>query len=70
MLAYAKEESIELTDEQLTFVSGGGCSSVVQFCRCCGSDNICLTPHRAGADTGKTLYYCRDCQTYFFYESD
>lgn len=69
MLAYAKEEGIELTDEQLSFVFGGGCS-VVQFCKCCGSDNIWLAPHRVGADTGKTLYYCRDCQTYFFYEED
>ena len=65
----AKKEGIELTDEQLSFVSGGGCRNV-EFCPSCGSDDICLAPNRAGSDVGKTLYYCRNCKSYFFYEGN
>ena len=65
----AKSEGIELTDEQLSVVSGGGCRNV-EFCPSCGSDNICLASNRTGSDCGKTLYYCRNCQSYFLYEGE
>ena len=37
LLALAKEEGIELTNEQLEAVSGGGCSDIVRTCPWCGS---------------------------------
>ena len=51
LLALAKEEGIELTDEQLTTISGGGiCSVASEFgenltftpynCHHCGSNNV------------------------------
>lgn len=70
LLALAKKEGIELTEEQLECVSGGGCGYVVDHCPACNSENICLAPNRTGSDVGKTLYYCRDCKSYFFYEED
>lgn len=69
LMALAKEEGIELTDEQLAVVAGGGCG-VVKSCPACGSEDVCLAPNRTGADCGKTFYYCRACQHYFFYEKD
>ena len=67
VLELAKEEGLELTDEQLEAVSGG-CSAIVSECRFCHGKNVCLAPHRTGADCGKTFYYCRDCHEYFSYE--
>ena len=49
MIAYAKEQGIELTDEQLAVVSGGGCTSTAETptpdattvkCPNCGSSNV------------------------------
>ena len=41
LLALAKEEGVELTDEQLAAVSGGVCTSTPDFvCPKCGSKNI------------------------------
>ena len=41
LLALAKEEGIELTDEQLEAVSGGFCTSTPSFtCPQCGSSDI------------------------------
>ena len=40
MLKLAKEEGIELTDEQLEAVSGGGCFSP-ERCPRCKSDQLC-----------------------------
>ena len=37
MLALAKQEGIELTDEQLEAVSGGMCSTIPTNCPFCGS---------------------------------
>ena len=45
-LALAKEEGIELTDEQLEVVSGGGCSETntidprISVCPLCGSKDV------------------------------
>ncbi len=41
LLAYAKQEGIELNDEQLAAVSGGVCTSTPDFtCPVCGSKDI------------------------------
>ena len=69
LMDLAKEEGIELNDEQLACVAGGGCKNV-EFCPFCGSDDVCRAPSRAGSDCGKTMYYCRSCQSYFFYEGN
>ena len=61
LLKLAKAEGIELTDEQLTAISGGGVCSVVSDigdainpndCPRCGSNNI--------KDKG-TYYICQSC---------
>ena len=55
LLALAKEEGIELTDEQLTAVTGGSClpSFIDPFdCPKCGSDDI---------DVDGREYHCRKC---------
>ncbi len=61
LLALARAEGIELTDEQLTAINGGGACSVVSDigdyinpydCPRCGSNNI--------KDKG-TYYICQSC---------
>ena len=55
LLSLAKEEGIELTDEQLEAVSGGGCGGSSDKVKCpkCGSENI-------KEDNGNyTCYNCR-----------
>jgi predicted RNA-binding Zn-ribbon protein involved in translation (DUF1610 family) len=47
LLALAKAEGVELTDEQLSIVSGGGlfCSDPTFTCPECGSNDINSTEH-------------------------
>ena len=61
LLALAKEEGVELTDEQLAAISGGGACSVISDigdyinpndCPRCGSNNL--------KDKG-TYYICQSC---------
>ena len=61
LLALAKEEGIELTEEQLTAISGGGACSVVSDigdylnpndCPKCGSNNV---------DTDGNSHVCKKC---------
>ena len=61
LLALAKAEDIELTEEQLSAISGGGACSVISYigdeinpndCPRCGSNNI--------KDKG-TYYICQSC---------
>ena len=42
MLKLAKEEGVELTDEQLEAVSGGSCEAKLPPCPNCQSDNTYL----------------------------
>ena len=67
LLNLAKAEGVELSEEQLEVVSGGGCGHF-KNCPVCGSEDVCLAPGRQGHDTGTTLYYCRECESYFSYE--
>lgn len=56
-LALAKEEGVELTDEQLEAVSGGACNSAGIPCPKCGSmDTIETIDFHKGK-----IYYCNDC---------
>ena len=55
ILAFAKEQGIELNDEQLDAVSGGGCLSSDK-CPYCGSDNY------SSFSTGCVTYCkCLEC---------
>ena len=56
LLALAKEEGIELSDEQLEAVSGGGCFSSSGKCEKCGSKDIKETYHNG--QTGE-FYTCK-----------
>ncbi len=62
LLSLAKVEGVELTDEQLSAISGGGCFSTIK-CPKCG----CTKHYKeekyvgtAGAST-ITTYTCKDC---------
>ena len=54
MLALAKQEGVELTDEQLEAVSGGVCSSFTVTCPECGE---WWDVYHAG----DKIYSCREC---------
>lgn len=54
ILALAKEEGVELSDEQLDAVTGGGCTQMK--CPFCGSTHIKWEGDR---------YVCDDCREFF-----
>ena len=60
MLVLAKEEGVELTDEQLQAVSGGGCStSAPVVCPKCGSDQFRCVVARGENYTWCSCLKCR-----------
>ena len=69
MLAVAKEEGIELTEEQLEVVSGGACTTTPPakptVCPYCGADKIMATAAHNGNKPGCPLEYyscqCKKC---------
>ena len=67
LLSLAKHEGIELSNEQLEAVNGGGCSDTWE-CKCpkCGSIEF-ETKHIKASMTGDcgTGYKCRKCQHYW-----
>ena len=56
IIALAKQEGIELTDEQLEAVNGGFCSDDIPSCPKCGSKHV----NRLGVYDG-VAYDCREC---------
>ena len=66
ILALAKAEGIELTDQQLEAVSGGGCFGTFK-CKKCGSKDIKETVERvdtnrySNSHTYCHTYRCRKC---------
>ncbi len=66
MLAVAKEEGIELSDEQLEAVSGGGACSDTLKCVTCGSTNLKFEYTRVGPVFKDTYYTCNDCHEHFY----
>ncbi|MBO7573870.1 MAG: hypothetical protein J6T25_03740 [Bacilli bacterium] len=56
ILRLAKEEGIELTDEQLEAVNGGVCTDDRPKCPKCGSKYVNSLGVYDGVD-----YYCREC---------
>ena len=67
ILSLAKAEGIELTDEQLEAVSGGGCLPGTTKCPKCGSKDLNEREEdvpSVGTETGGNLnvfYKCRKC---------
>ena len=57
ILALAKAEGMELTDEQLEAVSGGGCFGTFK-CKKCGSKDIKETVERVDSMGSNTHTYC------------
>jgi len=62
VLAIAKEEGIELTDEQLEAVSGG-CSKETIHCPNCGSTNLTKRPIGFAHRVSGYRITCNDCGT-------
>ena len=65
ILELAKSEGVELTDEQLEAVSGGGCFGT-RKCKKCGSKNIHERRQQnpgSGGMPGRVVYFytCREC---------
>ncbi|MDY6430972.1 MAG: hypothetical protein SPL00_04200 [Bacilli bacterium] len=70
ILKLAKEEDVELTEEQLAAVNGG-CSSTDtrKVCPHCGSKNTELSPNTKGKSVNGmlvTYYKCKDCKKVFY----
>ena len=58
LLKFAKEEDIQLTEEQLTAISGGGCFSSFK-CPNCGSKDYRVLPRYQVS--GCKTYQCNTC---------
>lgn len=58
LLKFAKEEDIQLTEEQLTAISGGGCFSSFK-CPNCGSKDYRVLPRYQVS--GCKTYQCNAC---------
>lgn len=63
ILDLAKSEGVELNEEQLAAVSGGGCSST-RKCPMCGSTNIKRKTEDVTLKSGTNViaYTCKDCK--------
>ena len=62
IIAVAKEEGIELNDEQLAAVSGGGCDSGSGLkCPECGSHDIKNVPSKNVMGIAVYTYKCKKC---------
>ena len=59
ILDLAKAEGVQLSEEQLAAVSGGGCLVTIK-CNKCGSKNV--KPKR---DVERDKYECKDCGNIF-----
>ena len=65
LLKMAKEEGIELSEEQLEAVSGGACTSGPK-CPTCGSTNVKFEYRRVGPVFRDDYYTCNDCHESFY----
>ena len=67
ILDLAKAEGVQLSDEQLEAVSGGGCIGRDPECPKCGSKNLKITYHSEDSNAGYyeevrlTDFKCKDC---------
>ena len=68
MLAIAKEEGVELNEEQLDAVSGGNCVPTLKGCPKCGSNNLITVD--INSDGSRVKYQCNDCHCLFDHSSE
>jgi hypothetical protein len=61
MLALARQEGVELTDEQLEAVSGGTCDNSLLVCSQCRYDLITMIERGTGKHEGYKLVECQRC---------
>lgn len=61
LLTLAKEEGIELNDEQLAAVNGGWCSETTEPCPKCGSKDV-KKEHRGNDVHMRTVFICKKCK--------
>ncbi len=67
ILALAKEEDIELNEEQLEAVSGGGCLASTPSCPYCGASKervYCGNPP-GEVLSGSRVWICKDCGNFW-----
>ena len=67
ILRIAKEEGLELNDEQLEAVSGG-CGYHTPDCPKCGSHNVREIGYSTGSDGNFWHVHCLDCNHYWSFE--
>ena len=69
LLQLAKEEGVELTDEQLSAISGGGVcsSSMPSKCPSCGAGEYYINKIE-NPKVLKAKYHCRRCDHYWGYK--
>ncbi len=66
VLELAKAEGVELNDEQLEAVSGGGCTDIVKKCDECGSKKVdCIGDVDRNGKVQKK-YKCKKCGNVFY----
>ena len=68
ILAIAKQEGIELTEEQLEAVSGGNCVPTLKGCPKCGGNNLITVD--VNMDGSRVTYRCADCHCLFDHSAD
>ena len=61
LLTLAQAEGIQLTEEQLETVAGGGCSETTEPCPKCGSTSI-KKEHRGNDVHMHTVFICKKCK--------
>ena len=69
LLSLAKEEGIELNDEQLEAINGGCSSGTPSKCPNCGSENVELSEGTKGKTVNGVYvryYKCKACKHVFY----
>ena len=61
LLTLAQAEGIQLTEEQLETVAGGGCSETTEPCPKCGSTSI-KKEHRGNDVHMHVVFICKKCK--------
>ena len=63
LLSLAKKEGVELTEDQLNAVNGGGCfSTTKRFCPTCNKN----TESKIVSTSWASKVYCKECGTYLY----
>ena len=69
ILALARAEGVELNDEQLQAVSGGGCTDLVPKCDECGSKSAEFIKDVERDGSIYVKYRCKKCGNIFYEKS-